>query len=163
MQLLKRAVGGRPLFRNNARSPLPLVLPRRASCCCFGSGDCEELARLSAGVVLACMRPSLGRQANDAYKARCAPSYQMPLTPALMKMVLDILVCVDAPKRRRAFDALRPVINLGDDEVDAEFARVEGVLRYVAQVEADLAKLRRVHLHRVPCKVQALLTSRRMF
>lgn len=84
----------------------------------------------------------------------------MPLTAELMKVVVDALQHADPPKRRRAFEALRPVLNLSDSEMDPEFDRVEGALRYVAQVERDLAVLRRVHMHAVPCKVQAALRGK---
>ena len=60
------------------------------------------------------------------------------------------------PKRRRAFETLRPVLHLRDDEVDGEFARAAGALGYAAQADADRERLGRVHMHAVPCGVQAL-------
>jgi hypothetical protein len=37
----------------------------------------------------------------------------MPLTDRVLSVVINALECVDiGPKRRRAFDALRPLLNL---------------------------------------------------
>lgn len=91
----------------------------------------------------------------------CKPA-EMPLTPEQIKVVVDNLQCVDPPRRRRAFEALRPLLGLDDSEMDAEFERVQGVLRYASQLERDRAALRRVHMHAVPCKVQAALSCRRL-
>ena len=64
--------------------------------------------------------------------------------------------------RRRAFDAMLPLLGLSSDEVDAEFSGVQSALRYVRNTERDLAWLSRFRLPRrsLPCRVQASLTSR---
>lgn len=48
----------------------------------------------------------------------------MPLTKELFDMSVGFLQNVDAAKRRKTFDSLRSVLNLADEEIDAEFSRV---------------------------------------
>ena len=90
----------------------------------------------------------------------------MPLSSDLMEIVCNTLRNVpDDPHgaaRRRAFDAMLPLLGLSSDEVDAEFSGVQSALRYVRNTERDLAWLSRFRLPRrsLPCRVQASLTSR---
>jgi hypothetical protein len=87
----------------------------------------------------------------------------MPLTDRVLSVVINALECVDiGPKRRRAFDALRPLLNLNNAEMDSEFARVEDIMRYVAESERDRAALTKVHMHKLPCRVQARFGCRHL-
>ncbi len=86
----------------------------------------------------------------------------MPLTNAQMMAVVDTLQHVDPPKWRSAFNAMRSLLSIAHSELDDEFGRVEAALRYVAHVERDIAEWKRVHMHAVPCAVQAKLSWRRL-
>jgi hypothetical protein len=82
----------------------------------------------------------------------------MPLTDKLMDVVVKVLQLVNpGPKRRLAFDALRPVLNLADDEMDMEFDRVTQVLRYLQQLDRDKAALRKIHTHKLSCRAQSAI------
>lgn len=86
----------------------------------------------------------------------------MPLTTTAMTCVVQALRCADVGKKRRAFNALLPLLNLNRDEVESEFARVINVLRYVAALERDHAALASIHMHEMSCRVQSLVSCRRL-
>ena len=67
----------------------------------------------------------------------------MPLTMALMRMVVDTLQYVDTPKRWRAFNALRTVLDLTDDEMKCEMLKrkqAKGEKRKLNQENAEILK-----------------------
>lgn len=75
---------------------------------------------------------------------------KMPLTNELMDILIKFLLCVNpGPKRRLAFNTLRPVLNLTDDEMDVEFCRVNQVLRYLQQLDMDRDAPRKIHMHKM--------------
>lgn len=82
----------------------------------------------------------------------------MPLTDKLMDIVVKVIQCVNpGPKRRLAFDALRPVLNLSDDEMDMEFDRVTHALQYLQQLDRDRAALGKIHTHKLSCRAQSAI------
>jgi hypothetical protein len=79
----------------------------------------------------------------------------MPLAPDQLQRVVRIIQRVNAGEERVVFMELMPMLNLSEDEAEIEFARVVQIIRYLKQIDRDHCMLRYVHMHAIPCAVQA--------
>lgn len=87
----------------------------------------------------------------------------MPLNEISLDAAVKCLTCAASHLRRTAFNALLPLLNLSDDEVDYEFSRIEHIIRFVQERERDRVAIARIHVHAIPCSLQALKQSYRRF
>ena len=85
------------------------------------------------------------------------------MQPDLFKIAVECLRCAQPNNRQPLFESLLKMFELTRGytatDVEYEFAQVDSAAAFLDNMEKDMKKLGRFHMHSVPCHVQMRITK----